>query len=59
MPPPLDVHVVRTLWLQMLEAMQVLHRRRVVHSDLKPANFVFVKGTILRRQEVLLCAFKE
>ena len=42
--PPLDVHVVRTLWLQMLEAMQVLHRRRVVHSDLKPANFVFVKG---------------
>jgi serine/threonine protein kinase len=42
--PPLDAHVVRTLWLQMLEAMHVLHERRVVHSDLKPANFVFFRG---------------
>lgn len=28
----------------MLEAVQVIHDENVVHTDLKPANFVLVKG---------------
>lgn len=28
----------------MLEAVSVVHQRIIVHSDLKPANFVVVKG---------------
>ncbi|KAG8867588.1 Dual-specificity kinase, spindle pole body (SPB) duplication and spindle checkpoint function [Serendipita sp. 405] len=30
----------------MLEAVQVIHDERIVHSDLKPANFVLVRGTL-------------
>jgi serine/threonine protein kinase len=31
---------------QMLEAVQVIHDENVVHTDLKPANFVLVKGRL-------------
>jgi serine/threonine-protein kinase TTK/MPS1 len=31
---------------QMLEAVQAVHEQKVVHSDLKPANFVLVKGRL-------------
>ncbi|KAG8819729.1 Dual-specificity kinase, spindle pole body (SPB) duplication and spindle checkpoint function [Serendipita sp. 399] len=34
-----------TLYL-MLEAVQVIHDERIVHSDLKPANFVLVRGML-------------
>lgn len=34
---------VQALWKQMLEAVQVVHQERVVHSDLKPGNFLLVK----------------
>ena len=30
----------------MLEAVQVIHDENVVHTDLKPANFVLVKGRL-------------
>jgi serine/threonine-protein kinase TTK/MPS1 len=30
----------------MLEAVQVIHEEKIVHSDLKPANFVLVKGSL-------------
>ncbi len=30
----------------MLEAVQAVHDQKVVHSDLKPANFVIVKGRL-------------
>ena len=30
----------------MLEAVQRIHQERVVHSDLKPANFMTVKGAL-------------
>lgn len=35
-------------WLirQMLEAVQAVHAENVVHTDLKPANFVLVKGRL-------------
>ncbi|KIR37787.1 TTK protein kinase [Cryptococcus deuterogattii 99/473] len=32
--------------LMMLEAVQAVHRENVVHTDLKPANFVLVKGRL-------------
>ena len=31
---------------QMLEAVGVIHDEKIVHSDLKPANFVLVKGRL-------------
>lgn len=30
----------------MLEAVHVIHEEKIVHSDLKPANFVLVKGDL-------------
>lgn len=30
----------------MLQAVQVIHEEKIVHSDLKPANFVLVKGSL-------------
>lgn len=30
----------------MLEAVQAVHQENVVHTDLKPANFVLVKGRL-------------
>lgn len=30
----------------MLEAVHVIHEEKIVHSDLKPANFVLVQGRI-------------
>ncbi|KAM3294601.1 hypothetical protein ACQJBY_037472 [Aegilops geniculata] len=31
---------------QMLEAVNTIHEERIVHSDLKPANFMLVKGSL-------------
>ena len=33
-------------WSEMLEAVQAIHRQGVIHSDLKPANFIVVGGTL-------------
>ena len=30
----------------MLLAVQTVHEERIVHSDLKPANFLLVEGTL-------------
>lgn len=30
----------------MLEAVYTIHEEKIVHGDLKPANFVFVNGTL-------------
>ncbi|XP_063900090.1 uncharacterized protein LOC135119620 [Zophobas morio] len=37
---------IRLYWQQMLEAVQVIHNHRIVHGDLKPANFLFVEGRL-------------
>ncbi len=42
----LDQNHVRVLWLQMLKAVETIHQHRIVHGDLKPANFLFVKGDL-------------
>jgi len=33
-------------FFQMLQAVHVIHEEKIVHSDLKPANFVMVKGSL-------------
>ncbi|CAG9463572.1 unnamed protein product [Pedinophyceae sp. YPF-701] len=41
-----DENFVRMYWQQMLRAVDEIHRERIVHSDLKPANFLVVEGTL-------------
>ncbi|KAH9933113.1 kinase-like protein [Epithele typhae] len=43
---PMDPVWVAYYWKQMLQAVQVIHDEKIVHSDLKPANFVLVKGQL-------------
>ncbi|EEY20017.1 serine/threonine-protein kinase MPS1 [Verticillium alfalfae VaMs.102] len=41
-----DPVFVRYYWKEMLECLLAVHQYDVVHSDLKPANFVLVKGCL-------------
>ncbi|KAG0279013.1 Dual-specificity kinase, spindle pole body (SPB) duplication and spindle checkpoint function, partial [Linnemannia exigua] len=43
---PFDIHFIGLYWRQMLEAVQVIHELKIVHSDLKPANFLLVEGSL-------------
>ncbi|KZT19538.1 Pkinase-domain-containing protein [Neolentinus lepideus HHB14362 ss-1] len=43
---PMNMVWIAYYWQQMLEAVQVIHEEKIVHSDLKPANFVLVKGQL-------------
>eukprot|EP00940_MAST-03C_sp_MAST-3C-sp2_P003368 g3368.t1 len=43
---PHDINELRLIWQQMLTAVNVIHEARIVHGDLKPANFVFVCGVL-------------
>ena len=42
----LDMNFVRLTWQQMLSAVHCIHEERIIHSDLKPANFLFVRGSL-------------
>ncbi|TMW59583.1 hypothetical protein Poli38472_004652 [Pythium oligandrum] len=42
----LDENFLRVIWTQMLQAVHAIHRERIIHGDLKPANFLFVNGTL-------------
>ena len=33
-------------WEQMLRAVHAIHEARVIHGDLKPANFLCVRGAL-------------
>jgi serine/threonine-protein kinase TTK/MPS1 len=37
---------LRLCWQQILEAVHTIHEERIVHADLKPANFVVVQGCL-------------
>lgn len=43
-PIPLDKLV--SFWIQMLEAVNYIHENGVIHSDLKPANFLMIEGRL-------------
>ncbi|CAB72266.2 dual specificity protein kinase Mph1 [Schizosaccharomyces pombe] len=46
MKKPINLNFIRMYWEQMLEAVQVVHDQNIVHSDLKPANFLLVEGNL-------------
>ena len=41
-----DPVFIRFYWKEMLECLRAVHQHNVVHSDLKPANFVLVRGSL-------------
>ncbi|KAK9449551.1 kinase-like domain-containing protein [Limtongia smithiae] len=43
---PLDLAFVRYHATEMLKCVKAVHQHDIVHSDLKPANFLFVKGVL-------------
>lgn len=42
----IDENWLRFYWQQILKAVNTIHEERIVHSDLKPANFLLVKGVL-------------
>jgi serine/threonine-protein kinase TTK/MPS1 len=42
----MDPVFVRYYWKEMLECVAAVHVHNIVHSDLKPANFVLVQGRL-------------
>jgi serine/threonine-protein kinase TTK/MPS1 len=44
--PVIDENHLRLYFQQMLVAVAAVHRQQIVHSDLKPANFLVVKGIL-------------
>ncbi|EEC48407.1 predicted protein, partial [Phaeodactylum tricornutum CCAP 1055/1] len=42
----LNMNFIRLTWQQMLSAVHCIHEERIIHGDLKPANFLFVRGTL-------------
>jgi hypothetical protein len=45
-PLEVDENFIRLYWEQMLGAVAAVHAQRIVHSDLKPANFLVVEGCL-------------
>lgn len=43
---PLSDNLICFYWEVMLEAVQALHKEGIIHSDLKPANFLLVGGNL-------------
>jgi serine/threonine-protein kinase TTK/MPS1 len=41
-----DISFTRYFWKEMLECLQAVHQHDVVHSDLKPSNFLLVQGRL-------------
>lgn len=41
-----DVTFARYFWKEMLECVQAVHQHEIVHSDLKPANFLLLQGKL-------------
>lgn len=42
----LNMNFIKLTWQQMLHAVDSIHEERIIHSDLKPANFLFVRGAL-------------
>ncbi|KXZ54690.1 hypothetical protein GPECTOR_4g758 [Gonium pectorale] len=42
----IDANFIRLYWQQMLQAVKCIHDARIVHADLKPANFMLVQGQL-------------
>ena len=44
--PQLDISFTRHYWREMLLCVQAVHALSIIHSDLKPANFLVVQGRL-------------
>lgn len=42
----LPLYTLMTYWHQMLEAVGYIHKKDIIHSDLKPENFLMVRGRL-------------
>ena len=42
----IDDNFLRLYFEQMVEAVGTIHEQKIVHTDLKPANFLFVEGAL-------------
>jgi hypothetical protein len=42
----LPLYVLMKFWYEMLQAVNYIHKEGVIHSDLKPANFLVVNGRL-------------
>ncbi|GAB1311334.1 Serine/threonine-protein kinase MPS1 [Madurella fahalii] len=42
----MDPVFIRHWWKEMVECVRAVHAKNIVHSDLKPANFVIVQGRL-------------
>ena len=42
----LDITFTRYFWKEMLECVRAVHSHDIVHSDLKPANFLLLQGKL-------------
>ena len=40
------IKILKIIWKQMLESVYMIHQERIVHGDLKPANFIFVQNSL-------------
>lgn len=43
---PLPLYTLMNYWHQMLQAVHYIHTKDVIHSDLKPENFLIVRGRL-------------
>lgn len=43
---PLPLYTLMTYWYQMLQSVNYIHKNDVIHSDLKPENFLMVRGRL-------------
>ena len=48
----IDDNFLRLYFEQMVEAVGTIHELKIVHSDLKPANFLFVEGALKLIDEI-------
>lgn len=37
----LDIDIIRKILIQILQALLFLHKRNIIHCDIKPENIVF------------------
>lgn len=41
-----NIFLIKDIWYQILRIIQIVHNERIIHQDLKPSNFIFVKSRI-------------